>query len=325
MLLDDQINVIILAAGKGTRMKSDTLKVLHHVAGKPILSYVLDAVQSCAKNRYVVIGHQADAVRSTFSDPSLTFVEQTEQLGTGHAVQQVMPYLTKSSAENTLILAGDCPLIQPSTLTSLLQTHQDTQASATVLTTHMKDPYGYGRILRSENNQLLGIREQKDCNSQQATITEINSGIYIFNTALLQNYISTLQSNNNQKEYYLTDIIHILNDNDKLVSAMITDDPNEIIGVNTRQDLAKINAIIYDKINHHLMTQGVTIVDPKSTFIDASVTIGHDSIIHPFSILTGTTSIGNHCIIGPYVNLNNEIISDNDIIKNPIFSQTRSL
>tara|TARA_B100000427_G_scaffold95777_1_gene78897 strand:- start:8268 stop:9029 length:762 start_codon:yes stop_codon:yes gene_type:complete len=245
-----QTNAIILAAGKGTRMKSDVLKVLHHVAGKPMLAYVLNAVQSCAPNIYVVVGHQSDNVRSIFTNNSLTFVEQTEQLGTGHAVQQVIPYLQNSAAEHTLILAGDCPLIQKSTLESLLDTHCQTKAAATILTTHMTDPFGYGRILRSEHNHISGIKEQKDCSDDQAKITEINSGIYVFNTSLLLNYISQLQSNNTQKEYYLTDIIHILTDNGHTISGMITDDSNEIIGINTPTDLAKVNDILLSKNNH---------------------------------------------------------------------------
>ncbi|MBA95223.1 MAG: UDP-N-acetylglucosamine pyrophosphorylase [Rickettsiales bacterium] len=242
-------NAIILAAGKGSRMKSDIPKVLHHVAGKPMLSYVLEAVHSCDPNIYVVVGHQAHTVRSTFTHPSLTFVEQTEQLGTGHAVQQVIPYLKDSLSEHTLILAGDCPLIQTSTLESLLETHCHTKAAATILTTHMKDPFGYGRILRTEQDHISGIKEQKDCSEDEASITEINSGIYVFNTPLLLNYIDQLQSNNNQKEYYLTDIIHIFTKNGHTISGMITDDPNEIIGINTPIDLAKVNDIVLSKNN----------------------------------------------------------------------------
>tara|TARA_Y100000591_G_scaffold329472_1_gene358130 strand:+ start:1449 stop:2423 length:975 start_codon:yes stop_codon:yes gene_type:complete len=313
-----ETNAIILAAGKGSRMKSDTIKVLHQVAGKKILSYVLDAVQSCSPHIYVVVGYQAEQVQSAFRDLPITFINQHKQLGTGHAVQQVIPFLEKSTLKDTLILAGDCPLIKTSSLESLLTTHRNTNAAASILTTVMDNPTGYGRIIRSKDNHIEGIIEQKDCSPSQATISEINSGIYVFNTALLIENIANLQSNNNQQEYYLTDIIHILNQKGHTISGDIADDYTEIIGVNTRNDLAKINVSVYDSNNASHMEQGVTIIDPQSTFIDSDVSIGYDTIIHPFTILTGKTTIGNHCEIGPYSHLKNCSVLDNDVITHSI-------
>jgi len=310
-----KLNAIILAAGKGTRMKSDRLKVLHHVAGKPILAYVIEAVSTIASKSFVVVGHQADDVKTQFKSYDCEFVEQPQQLGTGHAVQQVIPYINNKEQSHTIILAGDCPLIQESTLRSLLNHHNQSNSAATILTTHMPNPQGYGRMLRSKNGSVIGIKEHKDCNEKELAITEINSGIYVFNTSLLLSYILELQSNNSQQEYYLTDIIHILKEKNHLISAVVTPDHQEIIGINTRNDLAKSNKVIFNRNNQTHMKNGVTLIDPDTTFIDSSVSIKQDTIIHPFSIISGNTTIGTHCNIGPFVEILDQTIDNNQHIK----------
>lgn len=310
---EKKLNAIILAAGKGTRMKSDTIKVLHRVGGKYILEHVIDAVNECQSKTYVVIGYQAEKVQETFKRYGLTFVKQTEQLGTGHAVQHVIPQLDKS-INTTIVLAGDCPLIQGKTIRYLVDRHQQNNAAASILTTNMPDPTGYGRIIR-DNGVITSICEHKDCSEKQLQIKEINSGIYVFKTSLLLKYIHTLKSENKQKEYYLTDIIHILKDKGYLIDSASSQFPEEVIGINSRQDLAQSNKALYERKRQWAMSNGVTLLDPSSTFIDSSVSIGHDTILHPFTILKGSTVIGSHCEIGPFVTLENSHVSNNENVK----------
>ena len=314
MTIKKETNAIILAAGKGSRMKSETIKVLHDVAGKSILGHVLDAVTLSCDQLYVVVGYQANAIKSKFLDKNIQFVEQNEQLGTGHAVDQVIPSLNSQIDSNTIVLAGDCPLIQSSTLEQLFETHQNNNAAVTILTTHMKNPHGYGRILRDNNQTVLGIKEQKDCSDHELKITEINSGIYVFKTDLLINNIKKITPNNKQAEYYLTDMIQILQKQNEKIETVILDDENEISGVNTRADLAHINKTIYQNNNVYHMSCGVTIIDPSSTFIDSDVLIGMDTVIHPFSVIRTGSVIGKGCHIGPFALLDNQQVIDFDTI-----------
>ena len=307
-------NIIILAAGKGTRMKSNILKVLHEIAGIPILQYVINAVTNASNKIFIVVGHQSGEVEATVGNASITFIEQKEQLGTGHAVQQVIPALSDNEENSTLILTGDSPLIQKETLDKLIETHHESNASVTILSTKIDNPQGYGRILRGNMGTVLGIKEHKDCSDEELKINEINSGIYIFNTALLKKYIFKLSTENKQGEYYLTDIIHILKNEGHVVSSFCTENEFEVLGINTRQDLAKANQIIFQLNNEKLMKNGVTILDPKSIFIDSTVEIGNDTVIEPFTIIKGQTEIGSNCKIGPFVNIDNVKIQKNSII-----------
>ncbi len=318
-------NIIILAAGKGSRMKSNKLKVLHEIAGKPIIQYVIDAVNHDNNKLYVVIGHQKDNLEATINDSTISLVEQKEQLGTGHAVQQVAPLLDPTEQNSTLILTGDSPLLQKDTLKKLIETHETTQASATILSTHVDNPHGYGRILRDKHGNVEGIREQKDCTPEQANISEINSGVYIFKTQHLLEHIYNLTTNNNQKEYYLTDIIEILKKKSYKIESYCTENNFEVLGINTRQDLSIANEVIYRLNNEKLMTNGVTIIDPKSTFIDSTVTIESDTIIEPFTILKGQTTIKSNATIGPFVELNNTNIPENSIVKKETVSQYQNI
>lgn len=311
-----KLNTIILAAGKGTRMKSDLLKVAHQVAGKPIVSYVIDTVKACNVDKvFLVVGHQRDHLKEILSTyRGLEFVIQEEQLGTGHAVLQVAPHFSKDKSGDVLILAGDCPLIKEETLNNLIAVHKETNSVGTVLSVNMTEPAAYGRIIRGKMGSLQAIVEAKDCNEEQLKVSEINTGVYIFNTQKLFLHLSSLNTNNTQGEYYLTDIIKILKENGEVVSAYCADDPDQAIGINTRMDIAKTNQVIYQRNNVELMKNGVTILDPNTTFIDSTVTIGHDTIIHPFTRITGDSKIGKHCEIFSHCCILNTTIADNQKI-----------
>jgi bifunctional UDP-N-acetylglucosamine pyrophosphorylase / glucosamine-1-phosphate N-acetyltransferase len=309
------INAVILAAGKGTRMKSNLLKVLHKIAGKPVISYVIDTVKKCNATPYVVVGHQKDLLIKTLASKDITFITQEKQLGTGHAVAQVIPQLNSKEDSITLILAGDCPLISEQTILSLIAHHSTQNLAATILTTNMQDPTGYGRLIRHSNGTVLSIKEHKDCSKQEKKITEINSGVYAFNTSLLTKYINEISTNNAQAEYYLTDIIEILKKKKHKVDAKCIENSNEVIGINTRLDLANTNSIKYLENAHYHMKNGVTIIDPKSTFIDSNISIKEDTIIYPFCIIKGNTKIGKNCIIHAFCEINNTNIKDNETIE----------
>ncbi len=296
------LKAVILAAGKGTRMKSDVLKVAHSVAGKPIVSYVVDTVSAMdVTDIFLVVGHQAELLKTAVQDEKITYVLQEEQLGTGHAAKQVAPYLDVKSPDTILVLAGDCPLIEESTLRNLIAVHTESNAAVTILTTVMTEPGGYGRILRGKMGTVLGIREAKDCSPEELQVTEVNTGVYVFQVPDLFESLEDVTTNNAQKEYYLTDVIQILKKKRRAVSAYCTPRSDHAIGVNTRMDLAAINKILYQNNNLYFMQEGVTVVDPDTTFIDSTVTIGHDTIIHPFSVIQGNTKIGTGCVVGPHV------------------------
>lgn len=307
---------IILAAGKGSRMKSETLKVLHKVAGKPVLQYVVDAVNACGMDEiYIVIGHQGEQVEAAIQDKKVSFVEQKEQLGTGHAVMQVLPQLTDTQDATILVLAGDCPLISPNTIAKLLQMHEESNARATILSTEMKNPASYGRILRTELGNVTGIKEAKDCTAEELKIKEINTGIYAFEKKSFIDALSKITTNNAQGEYYLTDVIHILKGKKEVVDAYCTPDSDQAVGINTRMDLATINQILYQKTNLKHMENGVTIVDPSSTFIDSDVLIGQDTVIEPFNVLRGSTIIGEAVHIKSFNRIENEVIPKNTTLQ----------
>lgn len=292
---------IILAAGKGTRMKSEFLKVLHEVAGKPIVNYVIDTVKKVGINDIIlVVGHQSELVKKITSYTPLIYAMQEEQLGTGHAVMQTEPYLTLDKNEEVIILAGDCPLISKETLISLIETHQESNAQATVLTTMMDEPGSYGRILRGKMGTIIGIKEAKDCTPEEYQIKEINTGIYCFKTKFLFEALKKITNKNVQNEYYLTDVIHILKEEGDAVFAYCTKNVNEALGINTRMDIAEINKIIYQKNNLHFMKEGVTIIDPNTTFIDSTAKIGQDTIIYPFTFIEGAAEIPEHTVIPPH-------------------------
>lgn len=295
---------IVLAAGKSTRMKSETPKVLHQVCGRLMIDYVLDAARSAGAARLiVVVGHRADLVRSALAGHSdVVFAEQLEQKGTGHAVMMCEPHL-RDETGSVLILAGDTPLLQGQSLKALLDDQQTAGAACVIGTARTANNEGLGRIVRDSAGAFQRIVEQKDATAEERRITEINTGCYAFNTPLLLASLRQLQPNNVQSEYYLTDCPRILMDQGHSVSATCSLTIEEALGVNTRVQLSEVRASIQKSILHNLMLSGVTIEDPQQTSIDYGVRIGRDTSIRPFSVIEGSVSIGENCSIGPHAYL----------------------
>ena len=309
-------SALILAAGKGTRMKSEKAKVLHEIAGRLMLEWPLSAAtEAGARDIVVVAGHQADQVRRAVEGhPSVRLAVQEEQLGTGHAVACAMPELAEVSGP-LLILCGDTPLLRGNTLARLVETHQKAGAAVTGLTAIMENPFGYGRMIRDSENSVKRIVEQKDATFEEAAVKEINSGIYCMDTDFLRKHIDRIGSENAQNEYYLTDLLGIAVAEHLTCTAMIAEDPLEIMGVNDRVQLAEASGILRRRINHRLMRDGVTIIDPESAYIDPDVRIGPDTLIWPGAIITGSTEIGRGCTIESGVRIDDCRISDNVHIK----------
>lgn len=289
---------VVLAAGQGTRMKSDLYKVLHPLGGKPMVRHVVDTVGTLdVDETIVVIGHGADAVREELGD-RVTFVLQKEQLGTAHAVQVCESALANREG-TTVVLYGDTPLVSAATIQALFDYHESTGAKATVLTAMTESPFGYGRVIRDDEGNLLRIVEEKDANEKEKQIREINTGIYCFDNRSLFEALKHVHNDNAQGEFYLPDVIEIFRSQKETVAAFTTDDFNETIGINDRLALAKAEKILRQKINERHMKNGVTLIDPEQTYIEADVQIGRDTVIYPNTIITGSTKIAEHCRIGP--------------------------
>jgi len=294
--------VIIMAAGKGKRMKSNLPKVLHNLAGKPILNYVLDTVDQLeVKRKILIVGYKSNKIRELIGD-KIEYVEQKEQLGTAHAVLQTKKLLSDFKGD-VLILSGDVPFLTVKTLKKLLKYHQTNNFCCTLISTILKNPKGYGRIIRDKKGEIKGIIEEVDLSADRKKITEVNSGIYCFNKDKLFRALEKVTPNNKQGEYYLTDTVEILLKEGLTVGNIIVKDYSEILGINSRLDLTDASRKVYQKTLQDLMLQGVTIVDPNSTFIERGVKIGQDTIIYPFTIIEKDTKIENSCLIGPYSHL----------------------
>ncbi|MBL8818398.1 MAG: NTP transferase domain-containing protein [Planctomyces sp.] len=296
---------VVLAAGKSTRMKSETPKVLHKVCGRLMIDYVLDAARAAgAEKLVVVVGHRADLVRNALKHHSdVVFAEQTEQKGTGHAVLMCESALADHKGA-TLILAGDTPLLQGSSLKALLDARQNDNAACVVGTASTQNNDGLGRIVRNAAGEFERIVEQKDATPEQRKITEINTGCYAFSTPLLLSSLKEIRPNNVQAEYYLTDCPRILMDQGHRVIATCSLTLEEALGVNTRVQLAEVRSSIQASILKTHMLAGVTVEDPMSTSIDFGVQIGQDTLIRPFTVLDGPDlRIGSQCIIGPHAHL----------------------
>jgi bifunctional UDP-N-acetylglucosamine pyrophosphorylase / glucosamine-1-phosphate N-acetyltransferase len=312
-------SAIILAAGKGTRMKSSLYKVLHEVLGKPMVKHVVDNLdQANIIKKVVVVGHGAEEVKKVLGDQT-EFVLQAEQLGTGHAVMMAEPVL-KDIEGTTIVICGDTPLITSETINNLLKEHHDTQADATVLTTIVNDSTGYGRIVRNNDSTLLKIVEHKDANESEREIKEINTGTYCFNNKKLFAALKQITNKNSQNEYYLTDVIEILNQANNKVCAFISNDSNETIGINDRVALEKANQILKSRINEELMRQGVTIIDSNNTYISTDTKIGPDTIIYPGTVILGSNKIGSNCTIGPNTELSGVTIGDGTTVKHSVIT-----
>ncbi|MEI7885570.1 MAG: bifunctional UDP-N-acetylglucosamine diphosphorylase/glucosamine-1-phosphate N-acetyltransferase GlmU [Clostridia bacterium] len=301
----NKVAVIILAAGKGTRMYSKVAKVLHQVANMPMLGHVLTQVEQVdgVEQKIVVVGHQGEDLLELLEGVA-EVAWQREQLGTGHAVQQALGLLHEN-VDDVLVVCGDTPLLTAKTLNLLLKFHLAEKASATVLSALFDDSSGYGRIIRDENDNLMKIIEQKDATDREKLIKEINSGVYVFNAQELKAYLSEIKANNAQNEYYLTDIISVLRRESKLVKAFITKEADDIMGINNRIQLAEAEKLMRKRINNSWMEKGVTMVDPDSVYIDASVLLSQDVWIGQNTIVQGNTVVAEGVRLGP-----NTIIKD---------------
>lgn len=304
-----ELAAIVLAAGKGTRMKSTLPKVLHCVGGKPMVEHVLEAASFAGASKHiVVVGFGAEAVENRLGQRA-QFAVQTEQLGTGHAVMQAESLLADFSG-TVMILCGDTPLLRGELLAKLYAEHCEKQAAATVLTAVMPNPSGYGRVIRNDAGQVVKIVEQKDASPTELAVNEINTGIYCLEKADLFRALQEITCTNAQGEYYLTDVIGILVNEGANVRAAIADDYQDTMGINSRGQLAQAEQIMRARKVEELMDNGVTIMDPASTFIDAEVEVGADSIIYPFTWLEGKTVIGQNCEIGPNTRIQHTKIGD---------------
>lgn len=302
--------VVILAAGKGTRMKSDLPKVLHPLQGKPMLGYVLDTARSMGPEKnLLVVGHQAKRLMEAFRTWPGDFIEQSPQLGTGHALQIAQKEL-KAFQGTVLVLYGDVPLIEKDTLKKLIQVHERGKAALTLISTEPENPKGYGRIIRDPQGQLLKIVEEKDATAQEKEIREINTGIYCFESGFLFSSLSQLTRKNSQREYYLTDLVQIAREKNLPRSTFFHSRSEEVLGINDRFELARSSQVVRQRILKEWMLRGVTIVDPLSTHIEQSVRVGPDTIIGPFTIIRGKTRIGTRCQIASHVIIDEAIVRD---------------
>jgi bifunctional UDP-N-acetylglucosamine pyrophosphorylase/glucosamine-1-phosphate N-acetyltransferase len=309
------VHVVVLAAGKGTRMKSAMPKVLHPVAGRRMLDHVLAAAGSLnPASVIVVVGHEGDRVREAYAGGRARFVAQEPQLGTGHALLQAEPLL-KTATGTVVLLSGDVPLLGASTLKRLLAQHQADAAAATVLTAIVDTPHGYGRIVR-EAGRIVRIVEERDASPDEQAIGEINSGIYALDLGPLFDAVRGIASQNAQGEYYLPDLVGIYRQRGLAVSTVSVSNPDEIRGINSRRELAEVGAIVRHTKNEELMAAGVTLVDPATTYIEPGVVVGADTVIHPNVYLEGRTVIGEGCEIHAGTRIVDSTIGDRVLIRN---------
>src|SRR6187399_113012 len=303
-------HVVILAAGQGTRMKSQLPKVLHPVAGRPMLEHVLDAAAAVAPATVtVIVGHGGAAVKDRLAGrQGLTFAVQEPQLGTAHALQQAEPVLAGKTG-TVILLSGDVPLLKGRTLEKLLQAHLAATAAATVVTASVERPYGYGRVVRVDG-QIARIVEERDASPGERQIREINSGIYAFDLPPLFDALRGIASQNAQGEFYLTDLIAIYRRRKLPVETLLVENAQEIRGINSRSELAEVNRLVRQKKNEELMAAGVTFIDPATTYVDPEAEIAADTVLHPGVVIEGRTRIGAACEIQAYVRISDSEIGD---------------
>lgn len=308
---------IVLAAGRGTRMKSSLYKVLHPVLERPMVQHVVDQLQPLSLNKIVtIVGFGAEAVQETLGDQS-AFVVQEEQLGTGHAVQQAEGMLQNMEG-TTLVVCGDTPLIEADTFQALVDHHEKTGAKATILTAKAPDPTGYGRVIRNEDDAVERIVEHKDATQAELLVNEINTGTYCFDNKALFHALQYVSNENAQGEYYLPDVIEILKEQAEIVGAYMTPDYEETLGINDRVALSQAENIMKQRVNEAHMRNGVTIIDPQHTYIGLDVKIGEDVRIHPGSMIHGKTVIGKDSVIGPNTEISNMHIGERVSIKQSV-------
>ena len=311
------IKSIILAAGKGTRMKSDTPKVLHTIFDKTLVGYVIDAVNNTglADENFVIVGHQAERVEEYINKnyDNAKCVLQSPQLGTGHAVSMALPYLKDFDGE-VIILCGDTPLITSETIKEFVEYHRENQSDLTVVSAIFENPTNYGRIIRNQDSSLNSIVEEKDATPEQKAVKEINAGIYCINWAKIKPAFNELTSNNAQGEYYLTDIIKWGNEKNLSVNAYTLKNNEEIFGINSKTHLAEATKMLNNKIVQKHLDNGVQIIDPATTWISPETEIGADTVIYPSCYINGENKIGKHCKIGPFAHLRGDVVLE-DYVK----------
>ncbi|MFQ5787440.1 MAG: bifunctional UDP-N-acetylglucosamine diphosphorylase/glucosamine-1-phosphate N-acetyltransferase GlmU [Thermodesulfobacteriota bacterium] len=309
------ISVIVLAAGKGKRMRSSLPKILHSILGQPIISYILESIKVISpQNTILVLGHGSNEVKKSLNYEQIDCVIQKKQLGTGHAV-----YTTRRKLRNfngtIVIINGDSPLISPGTLKKFINSHEKTNSMLSILTADVRNPHGYGRVIRNSMGQVVRIIEEKDANANQTNINEINSGVYCVESRFLWKALGQIDRSNDQKELYLTDIVEIASKGGKKVNVIVSKDSEEILGINNRVELSRVEEIIRKRINNKHMMSGVTIVKPEQTYISPQAYISSDTIIFPNSFIYGNTKIGKGCKIGPMVWIEDSKIGKNTYIK----------
>jgi bifunctional UDP-N-acetylglucosamine pyrophosphorylase / glucosamine-1-phosphate N-acetyltransferase len=306
---------IIMAAGKSTRMVTSLPKVLHEICGRPMLAYVIDACRAAGIQRIAcVVGYQKEAVIQAFErEPGISWVEQTEQKGTGHAVMVCREALEDFDG-NLLVIAGDMPLVRSDTLELLIQRHEKERSAVTLATAVLENPAGYGRIIRDEYGNLEGIVEEGDCSPEQRKIKEVNPSYYCFDKSMLFTALERVRPDNVKGEYYITDALHILIQSGHRAVAVTAVAAEDAMGINSRQNLAEVGRIMQDRIQRNLMNKGVTIVDPVNTWIDVRAEIGQDTVIYPFSYINGHVKIGSRCIVGPFAYLREGTVLKDDVV-----------
>ena len=311
---------LILAAGQGTRIKSDLPKVLHKVSGKEMVNHVIDTMRKAGiEDINVIIGKGAELVKSRTSSRNVSYSLQEEQLGTGHAVKCAIDFL-KGKKGTVGVFAGDAPLVKSETIEKLFNEHGKKGNSATLLTSILKDATGYGRVIRKDD-EVLKIVEHKDCSEEELRVKEMNAAMYCFDIEELLECLNKITTNNEQGEYYLTDVIGILKEQDKKVGAVVID-YEETIGVNSRVQLAEAEEILRKRINLRHMENGVTLIDPNSTYIGDDVLIERDTIIYPGNVIEGKTTIGEGCILYPNSRINNSCIASGVEIQSSVIIES---
>ncbi|MEN6386592.1 MAG: NTP transferase domain-containing protein [Phycisphaerales bacterium] len=306
---------IILAAGMSSRMNTKLPKVLHEICGRPMLAYVIDACRKAGVQKlFIIVGYGKDQVINHFkSDKDIVWVEQKEQKGTGHAVLCCKEHLAGFEGD-TLILCGDMPLIRSEIVRTLLEKHEHESSAATLATALIDNTKGYGRIIRDGYGNIQGIVEDADCNPQQKAIKEVNPSYYCFKNKILFEALNKITPNNVKNEYYLTDALHLIIKAGYKVTAVTAVSLEDAIGVNSRQQLSEVGKVMQNRIQDKFMKNGVTIVDPPNTWIDARAQIGQDSVIEPFTYIHGNVKIGNNCRVGPFAYVREGTVLGNDVI-----------
>ncbi len=311
-----RLGIVILAAGLGKRMRSKRAKVLHSLCGRPMILHLVETALSLKPDHLVVIvGYQGDEVQGLFKGRMVKVVMQKEQLGTGHAALQAERSLGRFRGD-LLILNGDTPLLTSATLQGFLMHYRDTGSALSLMTAILEEPTGYGRVIRDREQNVLRIVEEKDATAGERGIREINAGIYLVEPSFLFPALQNLRNQNVQGEYYLTDVVDAAVESGKRVSAWIVPRREEVFGVNSRLDLSVAEGIVRRRVLERIMEQGVTVLDPSSTYVDDTVVIGQDSILYPSTLLEGKTEIGEGCVIGPQVHIGNSRLANGVVVRN---------